>query len=177
MVSSVAGFVGVCFFVFLSSSLEGEGEKEKERKPEVEVFFFLAFLIIKISQKKKKKKKRYDANISLPGCDKNMPGTIIAAARLDRPSLMIYGGTIKPGASKGGEPLDIVSAFQSYGEFFFSSFFSPFSFLLYFSSSSSHEKNTTAPSLVKQSAFAGFFNRGTPFLFCSRGGGSDAYAH
>lgn len=61
---------------------------------------------------------RYDANISLPGCDKNMPGTIIAAARLDRPAMMIYGGTIKPGSSKGGEPLDIVSAFQSYGEVF-----------------------------------------------------------
>lgn len=45
-----------------------------------------------------------------------MPGTIIAAARLDRPAMMIYGGTIKPGSSKGGEPLDIVSAFQSYGE-------------------------------------------------------------
>lgn len=58
----------------------------------------------------------YDANISLPGCDKNMPGTIMAAARLDRPSLMIYGGTIKPGKDRAGEPLDIVSAFQSYGE-------------------------------------------------------------
>lgn len=52
----------------------------------------------------------------MPGCDKNMPGTIIAAARLDRPSLMIYGGTIKPGSSRSNEPLDIVSAFQSYGE-------------------------------------------------------------
>ena len=57
----------------------------------------------------------YDANISLPGCDKNMPGTIIAMARLNRPSLMIYGGTIKPGHNKVNEPLDIVSAFQSYG--------------------------------------------------------------
>jgi len=53
-----------------------------------------------------------------------MPGTIIAAARLDRPALMIYGGTIKPGASKAGEPLDIVSAFQSYGASFFSFFVS-----------------------------------------------------
>jgi dihydroxy-acid dehydratase len=34
----------------------------------------------------------YDANISLPGCDKNMPGTVMAMARLNRPSLMIYGG-------------------------------------------------------------------------------------
>ncbi len=59
----------------------------------------------------------YDANISLPGCDKNMPGVIMAMARLNRPALMIYGGTIKPGHSKSGETLDIISAFQSYGEF------------------------------------------------------------
>jgi dihydroxy-acid dehydratase len=58
----------------------------------------------------------YDANISLPGCDKNMPGCIMAMARLNRPSLMIYGGTIKPGYDKHENPLDIVSAFQSYGE-------------------------------------------------------------
>lgn len=58
----------------------------------------------------------YDANISLPGCDKNMPGTLIAMARLNRPSLMIYGGTIRAGRSKiDGDKLDIVSAFQSYG--------------------------------------------------------------
>lgn len=37
----------------------------------------------------------YDANVSIPGCDKNMPGTVMAMARLNRPSLMIYGGTIK----------------------------------------------------------------------------------
>lgn len=59
----------------------------------------------------------YDANISLPGCDKNMPGSLIAMARLNRPSIMIYGGTIKPGHSAAdGSVLDIVSAFQSYGE-------------------------------------------------------------
>src|SRR3954469_8286382 len=58
----------------------------------------------------------YDANISIPGCDKNMPGCLIAMGRLNRPSLMVYGGTIKPGHSHG-EKLDIVSAFQSYGEF------------------------------------------------------------
>jgi dihydroxy-acid dehydratase len=58
----------------------------------------------------------YDGNISLPGCDKNMPGTVIAMARLNRPSIMIYGGTIRPGYSKlTNQPLDIVSAFQSYG--------------------------------------------------------------
>jgi len=59
----------------------------------------------------------YDANISLPGCDKNMPGCLIAMARLNRPALMIYGGTIRPGCGLKGEKLDIVSAFQSYGEF------------------------------------------------------------
>ncbi|MDM8567088.1 dihydroxy-acid dehydratase [Candidatus Halobeggiatoa sp. HSG11] len=58
----------------------------------------------------------YDANVSLPGCDKNMPGCIIAMARLNRPSLMIYGGTIKPGYDKQDNTLDIVSAFQSYGQ-------------------------------------------------------------
>ncbi len=58
----------------------------------------------------------YDANISIPGCDKNMPGCLIAMGRVNRPSLMIYGGTIKPGFS-AGKPLDIVSAFQSYGEY------------------------------------------------------------
>jgi dihydroxy-acid dehydratase len=58
----------------------------------------------------------YDANISLPGCDKNMPGCLIAMGRLNRPSLMIYGGTIRAGHWEG-KKLDIVSAFQSYGEF------------------------------------------------------------
>ena len=59
----------------------------------------------------------YDANISLPGCDKNMPGVVMAMARLNRPALMIYGGTIKPGHNKSGATLDVISAFQSYGEF------------------------------------------------------------
>jgi len=59
----------------------------------------------------------YDANISLPGCDKNMPGCVMAMARIDRPSLMVYGGTIKPGRNRRGEALDIVSAFQCYGEY------------------------------------------------------------
>jgi dihydroxy-acid dehydratase len=58
----------------------------------------------------------YDANISLPGCDKNMPGCIIAMGRLNRPSIMVYGGTIRAGCSAKGEKLDIVSAFQSYGQ-------------------------------------------------------------
>jgi dihydroxy-acid dehydratase len=59
----------------------------------------------------------YDALIAIPGCDKNMPGCLIAMARLDRPALMVYGGTIKPGRGRKGDVLDIVSAFQSYGEF------------------------------------------------------------
>ncbi len=58
----------------------------------------------------------YDANISIPGCDKNMPGCLIAMGRVNRPSLMVYGGTIKAG-HKNGEKLDIVSAFQCYGEY------------------------------------------------------------
>jgi len=59
----------------------------------------------------------YDANISIPGCDKNMPGCMIAIGRLNRPALMIYGGTIRAGRGSAGEKLDVVSAFQSYGEF------------------------------------------------------------
>ena len=58
----------------------------------------------------------YDANISIPGCDKNMPGGLMAMGRLNRPSIMIYGGTIRAG-SLGGKKLDVVSAFQSYGEY------------------------------------------------------------
>ncbi|MDR9408388.1 MAG: dihydroxy-acid dehydratase [Balneolaceae bacterium] len=57
----------------------------------------------------------YDANISVVGCDKNMPGSIMAMARLNRPSIMVYGGTIRPG-NLNGEKLDIVSAFESYGK-------------------------------------------------------------
>jgi dihydroxy-acid dehydratase len=60
----------------------------------------------------------YDALVAIPGCDKNMPGSVMAMARLDRPALMVYGGTIKPGISPmDGSVLDIVSAFQSYGAF------------------------------------------------------------
>ena len=58
----------------------------------------------------------YDANISLPGCDKNMPGSIMAMGRLNRPSIMIYGGTIRAGCMDG-KKLDVISAFQSYGEY------------------------------------------------------------
>jgi dihydroxy-acid dehydratase len=55
----------------------------------------------------------YDALVALPGCDKNMPGCVMAMGRLDRPALMVYGGTIRPGRSRSGEKLDVVSAFQS----------------------------------------------------------------
>ncbi len=58
----------------------------------------------------------YDAMIALPGCDKNMPGCLIAMGRLNRPSIMVYGGTIRAGRYHN-EKLDIVSAFQCYGQF------------------------------------------------------------
>ncbi len=58
----------------------------------------------------------YDALVTIPGCDKNMPGSVIAMARLNRPSLMVYGGTIRAGHALG-QPRDIISAFQSYGEY------------------------------------------------------------
>eukprot|EP00924_Labyrinthula_sp_SR-Ha-C_P011225 maker-scaffold_48-snap-gene-1.37-mRNA-1 protein AED:0.02 eAED:0.02 QI:209/1/1/1/0.75/0.6/5/70/592 len=65
----------------------------------------------------------YDGVVVVPGCDKNMPGALIAMGRLNRPGLIVYGGTIRAGCSRlPGHPedrdkLDIVSAFQSYGEF------------------------------------------------------------
>lgn len=67
----------------------------------------------------------YDGLITLPGCDKNMPGCLIAMGRLNRPALMVYGGTIKPGCTSFQDQAnpakettrDIVSAFQSYGEY------------------------------------------------------------
>jgi dihydroxy-acid dehydratase len=57
----------------------------------------------------------YDGLIALPGCDKNMPGAIIAMGRLNRPSIMVYGGTIAPGYYKG-EELNIISAFEALGK-------------------------------------------------------------
>lgn len=59
----------------------------------------------------------YDGLIALPGCDKNMPGCVMAMSRLDRPSIMVYGGTIRAGCTAVYDKLDIVSAFQSYGEY------------------------------------------------------------
>jgi dihydroxy-acid dehydratase len=61
----------------------------------------------------------YDALVAIPGCDKNMPGTVMAMGRLNRPSIMLYGGTIRAGCAKingRDEKLDIVSAYQSYGQ-------------------------------------------------------------
>ncbi len=57
----------------------------------------------------------YDGLIALPGCDKNMPGCLIAMGRLNRPSIMVYGGTIAPGRYKG-QDLNIVSSFEALGQ-------------------------------------------------------------
>ncbi|MDW3211579.1 MAG: dihydroxy-acid dehydratase [Reichenbachiella sp.] len=57
----------------------------------------------------------YDAVVPVVGCDKNMPGSIMALGRLNRPGLMVYGGTVRPGKWKG-EDLNIVSAFEAYGQ-------------------------------------------------------------
>jgi len=63
----------------------------------------------------------WDGLVAVAGCDKNMPGVVMAMARLDRPALMVYGGTIRAGervAADGTKHrLDVVSAFQSYGEY------------------------------------------------------------
>jgi dihydroxy-acid dehydratase len=61
----------------------------------------------------------YDGLVAIPGCDKNMPACVIAIGRLNRPSIIVYGGTIKAGHMQfrgKDEKLDIVSAFQSYGQ-------------------------------------------------------------
>jgi len=57
----------------------------------------------------------YDGLVTIPGCDKNMPGCVMALGRLNRPGLMVYGGTIRAGCGTNGEKLDVISAFQSYG--------------------------------------------------------------
>jgi len=67
----------------------------------------------------------YDGNISLPGCDKNMPGCAMAAVRHNRPTIIVYGGTIQVGerhvdcpamGHKKGDPVNISDAFESYGK-------------------------------------------------------------
>src|SRR6187401_1421254 len=57
----------------------------------------------------------YDALIALPGCDKNMPGALMAMGRLNRPAIMVYGGTIAAGHYKG-QDLNIISAFEALGQ-------------------------------------------------------------
>ena len=68
----------------------------------------------------------YDGNISIPGCDKNMPGCLMAAVRHNRPTIIVYGGTIQPGkrhvdcpavGAKQGDDMTAVDAFESYGAF------------------------------------------------------------
>jgi len=59
----------------------------------------------------------YDALVTIPGCDKNMPGCVMAMVRMNRPSLMLYGGTIASGRSCKGDSLDIVSTFEAYGKY------------------------------------------------------------
>lgn len=59
----------------------------------------------------------YDALVTIPGCDKNIPGCVMAMIRMNRPSLMLYGGTIASGRSCKGEDLDIVSTFEAYGKY------------------------------------------------------------
>lgn len=60
----------------------------------------------------------YDALVCVPGCDKNMPGALLALLRLNRPAMVVYGGTIRKGKLEAtGESLDVVSAFQSFGEY------------------------------------------------------------
>ncbi|KAF5319999.1 hypothetical protein D9611_011040 [Ephemerocybe angulata] len=58
-----------------------------------------------------------DGMVTIPGCDKNMPGVLMALGRLNRPGLMVYGGTIRAGSCEGQPQLDIVSAFQAYGKY------------------------------------------------------------
>ncbi len=57
----------------------------------------------------------YDAMVAIVGCDKNMPGALMAMLRLNRPAIMVYGGTIAPGYHKG-KKLDVVSAFEAWGQ-------------------------------------------------------------
>ncbi|KDE02376.1 dihydroxy-acid dehydratase [Microbotryum lychnidis-dioicae p1A1 Lamole] len=58
-----------------------------------------------------------DGMVTIPACDKNMPGVLMALGRLNRPGIMVYGGTMQPGSCADQPVLDVVSAFQSYGKF------------------------------------------------------------
>ena len=57
----------------------------------------------------------YDGVVTVVGCDKNMPGALMALLRLNRPSILVYGGTIASGCHKD-KKLDVVSAFEAWGE-------------------------------------------------------------
>merc|ERR1719343_1369228 len=59
----------------------------------------------------------YDGLVTIPGCDKNMPGCVMGMIRVNRPSLMLYGGTIASGRSCDGDPLDIAATFEAYGKY------------------------------------------------------------
>ncbi|MDP6125980.1 MAG: dihydroxy-acid dehydratase, partial [Candidatus Latescibacteria bacterium] len=59
----------------------------------------------------------HDGVIAIGGCDKNMPGSIMAMARMNVPGIFVYGGSILPGISSTGEALDIVSAFEAVGQY------------------------------------------------------------
>merc|ERR1719258_576073 len=59
----------------------------------------------------------YDGLVTIPGCDKNMPGCVMGMLRINRPAIMLYGGTIATGRSCKGEVLDIVDTFQAYGKY------------------------------------------------------------
>ena len=59
----------------------------------------------------------YDGLVTLPGCDKNMPGCVMAMARLNIPSVFVYGGSIMPGVGPAGEDVDIVSIFEAVGQY------------------------------------------------------------
>ena len=58
-----------------------------------------------------------DGMVTIPACDKNMPGVLMALGRLNRPGIMVYGGTMMPGSCAGMPVLDVISAFQSYGKY------------------------------------------------------------
>ncbi|KAH0336550.1 dihydroxy-acid and 6-phosphogluconate dehydratase, partial [Aureobasidium melanogenum] len=68
----------------------------------------------------------HDANISIPGCDKNMPGVVMAMARHNRPSVMIYGGTINPGYSKTlRKTINITTCYEAHGAYNFDTLKNP----------------------------------------------------
>ncbi len=59
----------------------------------------------------------YDAVVGIPGCDKNMPGCVMAMGRLNRPAIVVYGGTMRPGCTSKGETINVLRSLESYGEY------------------------------------------------------------